>query len=129
MGATITTALPPPYPIINDNPTNKEVISNIRNREWGLVGSFFFLGFICGFSGGTIVISKNAVFNSPVLVGRPHRKRNGWTMAVLFTYGSFLVMGRRSMTRLLGFRENKEECARFGIPWLPPDEGLEELYA
>lgn len=90
---------PPPFPVIDPNPSLGRIVSAFRPFDWALTSALTVAGYAWGFRVG--------------------RMPWGGLFALSGVLGGLQLGYIKSSTRLLGYERNEDELARFGY-FRPP---------
>lgn len=98
------------YPPVNLNPTVDDCIKALRTSDYMQWGGATLASWTYGF-----------------MVGRPARFAVAGLMAGIgFTFGSMIAM-QNTRGRLMGFRENEREAAKYGLQQLSPGQTIHSV--
>lgn len=89
---------PPPYPVIEKDPSMKQILLGFRKRDWGIVA-----------------LSAGVSAPYGYMIGRPVVViPSMWFAVGIGTLGGFFLGMQTSFCRLTGYEENSLELARMG---------------
>ncbi|KAJ1620622.1 hypothetical protein T492DRAFT_1076613 [Pavlovales sp. CCMP2436] len=94
------TVEPPCYPVINRNPSVAAIYSNYGLHDYGMIAAPTILSAIYGFYSG-----------------KPIRRPQMQFCGLLGFIAGGLVAYNNSSARLMGYRSNPNECARYGLEY------------